>query len=176
MSDQIECNYCGRDMRIIAKKVRTDGLLATKYRCRNSRCLHNTTVLSGKKTGPIHRKPGKLSPDDVFRILTSDEPVLKMAASIGCHRQTVSDVRSGRLYRHCHPELERPGSYKKHLEVNSCNACIHWLNRCTMDFPEGQTGSFANLCTCFTKKQLGSVADGIGRSASAVTMKEETVV
>ncbi len=173
MTDQIDCPKCGRpDMRIIRTRQRTDGLLATQYRCRNSNCLCNITELSGKKTGPTRTRTRQLTPDDVLRILTSSEGPVEMAAAIGCHRQTISDVRCGRSYTDFHPEVQRPGSYKKQIEANSCSRCIHWLNRCTMDFPEGEHGSFANLCPCYTTNHSASISDGITRSGCVTRMRE----
>ena len=177
MADQFDCPKCGRpDMRIIRTRQRTDGLLATQYRCRNSNCLFNITELSGKKTGPTRTRTRQLSPDDVLRILTSSEGPVELSASIGCHRQTISDVRNGRSYKDFHPEVQRPGSYKKQIEAHSCSRCIHWLNRCTMDFPEGEHGSFANLCPCYTTNHRTSISDGISRSPSVTRMKEMACV
>lgn len=150
----VDCQSCGREnMRINRSRQRTDGLVSFQFRCRNQKCLKNRTVTAGIKTGNIIHssvKRRRLTKEQIYEILTSTDGVTELGRRFGVSRHTISDVRANRRYQDVHPELERQETPPKVVLTGSCKACVHWLNdKCSLRFPEGKTGSYAPLCSCF---------------------------
>jgi hypothetical protein len=64
----------------------------------------------------------------VVRALTSwGEPQREIGAEIGTSGAWVSNVRRGQRHAKVRPDLPR---------WRSCEACHHWVVRCTLGFPE----------------------------------------
>jgi hypothetical protein len=98
-----------------------------------------------------------LTPEAILEVLTSHEPLRKLARKHNTHVYTIQKARAGLSYREYFPEIPRPGIAAPGQSGLTCDSCIHHHERghCTLELPEGRNVNFARLCSAYAAKEGG---------------------
>jgi hypothetical protein len=91
-----------------------------------------------------------LTEPQVRTILESKLSSAKLGSIMGISPSAVTRVRNGRSYQEVAPDLPRRGGPVYVTGGASCKRCIHWLESCSMGFPESRNSTtFAKTCSIY---------------------------
>lgn len=160
MAAKASCTNCLSDQtHVTDSRILEDGGHRRRYRC--AACGCRWTVWTGeppqkgrsaKAKNPKFRAP--LTEEEVRQILTSPLKSLDVSVLIGCSRQTVASIRSGKSHSDICPELTR---INKPQSDKSCSRCVLWNGLCSIGIPEAQIKGmgFADDCSAYQEKTRG---------------------
>tara|TARA_Y100000356_G_scaffold131895_1_gene136326 strand:+ start:440 stop:778 length:339 start_codon:yes stop_codon:yes gene_type:complete len=104
----------------------------------------------------------KLTDDQVYEVLTSTQGVTALGRRLNVSRHTIADIRANRRYQDVHPTIPRQDHQPQRFVADSCKACVHWLNsKCSLALPEGKSGAYAPLCSCFFEDVKRGIANSV---------------
>lgn len=140
----VDCSNCNSSLtEVIESRLCSNSTRRRRHCCLN--CGYRWTSWDGPRPEPgkhatvrrrqtVHR-PDRLTDDQVRLILERRDLSAKgLAKELGRTRQAICQIRRGDTYRDVLPEVPRWDN--SNLQVVSCHNCIHWRNRCGMDFPD----------------------------------------
>lgn len=101
------------------------------------------------KQSLLKERKGKLTRDQIYKILTSTTSHRALARLFKVSHQTIMDVRFGQTYRYLFPDLSR----KAPETTLRCWSCVHYKDGCTLDLAEySELGpKCASECACYTQ-------------------------
>jgi transposase-like protein len=169
MSSSNNCPDCSSDQTFIleSRKIR-HGARRRRHACRD--CEYRWTVFIDSQGEQLDDRPPlcsprkytkpslrKLSRRDVHQILTARLPISTLALELGVSRETIRQVRIGRIYTQMHPELPRQGQMcrvgiSQVVDGPTCLRCLFWRDgECGMGFPDPieEGPAFAADCSLY---------------------------
>ncbi|MGA1562774.1 MAG: hypothetical protein ACO376_07295 [Gammaproteobacteria bacterium] len=88
---------------------------------------------------------GRFSDDQIAEILLSRESDAKIAEKFGVSRASIGQIKTGKVYKNVHPEIQRRLG-------RSCFKCKNWKNNaCMFEFPDPieEGPKAANYCSLY---------------------------
>ena len=130
-------------------------LMTYRFKCKS--CGHKWIVYYKKDTEkeiPVYeldsKRISRFSADEIKQVLLDTRANGEIAKYWGVSTQAIQQVKTGKSYKHIHPEIPRKES--KPIPILSCKHCKFWGNNsCSLDFPEAG-GGFADECAYYEKE------------------------
>lgn len=97
--------------------------------CRSC-CYHEKRQLDD--TGKLPPGNRKFDAQQVREILEAEGTLYEIGQRFGCHRETVRQIRAGKLYKDLLPHNYLP----QDPAGPRCDKCIHWSEACNLGFPD----------------------------------------